>query len=326
MSDIKNLQKLFLDYLNDNPWDQAPSGLYEPVNYIMQLGGKRLRPALVLLAYTLFRDDVKKALPVAMAVEIFHNFTLVHDDIMDDAPLRRGMPTVHTKYNINTGILSGDVMLIDCYEYLLKVDAPHSVKQLVSIFNKVAIKVCEGQQYDMNFEKRTDVTIAEYVEMIKRKTAALIAGSLALGAGAAEASEENIRHLSSFGENIGIAFQMQDDYLDTFGDPQKVGKKTGGDIIQNKKTFLILRALELAEPPVKKRLEDYFNGTHVDEKEKVDQVTQILHELDIPALTLQFKQEYQDRAFRHLDALQGADPAGVETLRELSLSLIGREA
>ncbi|MEZ4994607.1 MAG: polyprenyl synthetase family protein [Saprospiraceae bacterium] len=326
MADIKKLQQLFLDYLEENPWNQAPSGLYEPVNYIMQLGGKRLRPVLVLLAYDLFRDDVKKALPVAMAVEIFHNFTLVHDDIMDAAPLRRGMPSVHTKYDINTGILSGDVMLIDCYEYLLKVNASQRLKQLVSIFNKVAIKVCEGQQYDIDFEKRTDVTIEEYVEMIKRKTATLIAGSLALGATTAEAPEEDIQHLSAFGENIGIAFQMQDDYLDTFGDPQKVGKKTGGDIIQNKKTFLILKAMALAAPAQRRQLETYFSGTHFDETEKVERVTLILHQLNIPKLTLQIKQQYQDEAFRHLDAIHAARPEGIATLRELSLSLIGREA
>lgn len=326
MSDIKNFQKLFLDYLEENPWNQTPTGLYEPVNYIMQLGGKRLRPVLVLLAYTLFKEDVKKALPVAMAVEVFHNFTLVHDDIMDDAPLRRGKPSVHTKYDLNTGILSGDVMLIDCYEYLLKMDAPQRVKQLVSIFNKVAIKVCEGQQYDIDFEKRNDVTIEEYVEMIKRKTAALISGSLALGAVAAGASESDVHHLSAFGENIGIAFQMQDDYLDTFGDPQKVGKKTGGDIIQNKKTFLILRALELAEPSVRRQLENYYSGTHFNEEEKVKEVSSLLRSLQIPEIALQVKQQYQDRAFEHLNAVQAPRETGIATLRELSLALIGREA
>lgn len=326
MSDIKSLQKLFLDYLAQNPWNQDPKGLYEPVDYIMQLGGKRLRPVLVLLAYSLFKDDVEKALPVAMAVEVFHNFTLVHDDIMDDAPLRRGQPSVHTKYDLNTGILSGDVMLIDCYEYLLKVDSPQRVKQLVSIFNKVAIKVCEGQQYDIDFEKRGDVTIEEYLEMIKRKTAALIAGSLALGATTAGASIQDVQHLSAFGENIGIAFQIQDDYLDTFGDPAKVGKKTGGDIVQNKKTILILRALELAEPPVQQQLLKLCSAADLHETEKVKQVTAILHTLGIPERTLRIKQQYQDIAFDHLNAVQAVNQKGIDTLRELSLSLIGREA
>lgn len=284
-----------------------------------------MRPVLALIAYALFAKDVKKALPIAMAVEIFHNFSLVHDDIMDQAPLRRGQPTVHTKYNVNTGILAGDVMLVYAYEYLLQIGEADKVQKLVSIFNKVAIRVCEGQQYDMNFEKRMNVTIGEYLEMIRGKTAALIAGSLALGAVAAGASADDVAHLEAFGENVGLAFQLQDDYLDTFGDPEKVGKKPGGDIIQNKKTFLVLRALELANPQQRSQLEHYLSGTGFDEQEKIDAVIRILRDLDIPGLTLALKVELQEEAFRHLEQVQ-AIAGDKELLRRLSLDLIGRDS
>lgn len=325
MSNVKSYQRLFLDYLQEEKWPEQPKELYEPVDYLMHLGGKRLRPVLALMAYALFAKDVDKALPVAMAVEIFHNFSLVHDDIMDEAPLRRGQPSVHTKYNINTGILSGDVMLIYTYEYLLKTADPLKINKMISVFNQVAIKVCEGQQYDMNFEKRNDVTIEEYLQMIRYKTAALIAGSLSLGAIAGGAQKEDVKNLEAFGENIGIAFQLQDDYLDTFGDPLKVGKKPGGDITQNKKTFLILRALELAAPSTRKQLESYMAGTDFGEKEKIEKVTGILRSLNIPTLTLALKQSYQDRAFQHLDQVK-TTYGSTQILRDLSLELIGRES
>lgn len=325
MQQVKSYQQLFLDYLHQEEWPAQPRELYEPVDYLMRLGGKRLRPVLTLMAYSLFAEKVEKALPAAMAVEVFHNFSLVHDDIMDEAPLRRGQPSVHVKYDINTGILSGDVMLIYVYEYLLRISDAEKIKKMVGVFNRVAIEVCEGQQYDMNFEKRNDVTIPEYLEMIRCKTAALIAGSLALGAIAGGAPAEDVEHLRAFGENIGIAFQLQDDYLDTFGNPEKVGKKPGGDIVQNKKTFLILRALELADPPRKQQLETYLSGTDFEERQKIEAVTQLLHDLDIPALTLAKKQSFQDQAFQHLQRVRSTH-TNTEILRELSLELIGRES
>jgi geranylgeranyl diphosphate synthase type II len=291
----------------------------------MHLGGKRLRPVLALMAYALFQKDVERALPAAMAVEIFHNFSLVHDDIMDEAPLRRGKPSVHTKYGLNSGILSGDVMLIYTYEYLLKIGDPEKIKKMVAVFNRVAIQVCEGQQYDMDFEKRSDVTIEEYIEMIRNKTAALISGSLALGAIAAGAPEADVKNLEAFGENIGLAFQLQDDYLDTFGDPEKVGKKAGGDIVQNKKTFLILRALEIAPPDQRQILENYMSSTDFDEQQKIRAVMQILQSLDIPAQILTRKQAYQDQAFQHLRKVNSTHQT-TQLLYELSLDLIGRES
>lgn len=325
MGNIKSYQDLFLNYLNQEAWPDTPQALYEPVDYLMHLGGKRLRPVLALMAYDLFKKDVETALPAAMAVEVFHNFSLVHDDIMDEAPLRRGKPSVHTKYDVNTGILSGDVMLIYTYEYLLKIGDPEKIKDMVAVFNRVAIKVCEGQQYDMNFEKRSDVTIAEYIEMIRFKTAALIAGSLALGAIAAGAPTADVKHLEAFGENIGLAFQLQDDYLDTFGDPQKVGKKAGGDIIQNKKTYLILRALELASPAQKQSLAHYMSSTSIDEQEKIRAVVSILQDLDIPSLTLSLKESYQERAFQHLSEVKTTHQS-TQLLYDLSMNLIGRES
>lgn len=325
MKEIRSFQELFQNYLEQVQWSQAPKELYEPVRYLMHLGGKRLRPLLTLIAYSLFAKDLKKALPVAMAVEIFHNFSLVHDDIMDNAPLRRGHPTVHTRYNINTAILSGDVMLVYCYEYLLALDDAEKIRKMVAIFNKAAIQVCEGQQYDMNFENRQDVTLPEYLNMIRGKTAALISASLALGAVAAGAPDADVAHLEAFGENIGIAFQLQDDYLDTFGEPEKVGKKPGGDIVQNKKTFLILRALESADADTRQRLIHLLNTPTTAEAEKISSVTEILHSLDIPALTLQRKQEFQQIAFHHLEQLS-SETAGKDLLRNLSLDLIGRES
>lgn len=325
MVNVKSFQELFLTYLKQEAWPDNPRALYEPVDYLMHLGGKRLRPVLALMAYNLFKKDVETALPAAMAVEVFHNFSLVHDDIMDEAPLRRGKPSVHTKYNINTGILSGDVMLIYTYEYLLKIGDPEKIKKMVAVFNQVAIKVCEGQQYDMDFEKRSDVTIREYIEMIRFKTAALIAGSLALGAIAAGAPEADVKHLEAFGENIGLAFQLQDDYLDTFGDPQKVGKKAGGDIVQNKKTYLVLRALELASPTQRKALEKYMSSTDFDEQEKIEAVTSILKDLDIPSRTLRLKENYQEQAFQHLREVQFTNQS-TQLLHDLSMDLIGRES
>lgn len=325
MVNVKSYQELFLDYLERESWPDTPKALYEPVDYLMHLGGKRLRPVLALMAYKLFQEDVEQALPAAMAVEVFHNFSLVHDDIMDEAPLRRGKPSVHTKYNINTGILSGDVMLIYTYEYLLKIGDPDKIKKMVAVFNRVAIRVCEGQQYDMDFETRSDVTIPEYIEMIRFKTAALISGSLALGAIAAGAPEADVRHLEAFGEYIGLAFQLQDDYLDTFGDPEKVGKKAGGDIVQNKKTYLILRALEIADDTQRNALNSYMSSTNFDEQEKIKAVIGILRELDIPALTLSLKESYQEKAFHHLDQVQYQNES-VALLRNLSMDLIGRES
>ncbi|MEZ5043918.1 MAG: polyprenyl synthetase family protein [Saprospiraceae bacterium] len=324
MPSINEFQKIFLDYLQDNAFEQAPQGLYQPVDYMMQLGGKRLRPVLVLLSYHLFRDDFRPALPVALAMEVFHNFSLVHDDIMDEAPLRRGQATVHHRYGLNTGILSGDVMLILCYKYLVKVENSALIPALVETFNEVAIKVCEGQQYDMDFETKEDVTIAAYLKMIEYKTAALIEGCMGMGGILAEAGAENIAHLKAFGRNIGLAFQMQDDILDTFGDPDKFGKKVGGDILNNKKTYLILKAYELAGEADRQRLKQWMRSTTESEAEKINAVTQLLIDLNIQDLAMEKMISYQETAFKHLAQVK-ASAEKKQILLNLAEALLVRE-
>ncbi len=318
-------QNAFEQYLEGQPFHFQPRGLYEPIGYIMGLGGKRLRPVLVLMGYHLFRDDYEKALPLAMAAEIFHNFTLVHDDIMDQAPLRRGKPTVHHQYGLNAGILSGDAMLIYAYEFLRRVENQAALSALLQAFNRVAVEVCEGQQYDIDFEKRQDVSIPEYLRMIELKTAALIGGSLELGAIAAGAAGREVENLAGFGRNIGIAFQLQDDILDTFGEAEKVGKKTGGDIVQNKKTFLILKALEIAGPEDRKALARHMSSSTDNEAEKIEAVTAILRSLNIPTLAAEVMESYREQAFNHLQAVQ-APEGRKEELRQLALSLMQRQA
>jgi geranylgeranyl diphosphate synthase type II len=293
-------QQDFLRFLSNNPFRKEPVALYEPVDYIMQLGGKRLRPAVLLAACHLFTEDYHKALPAAMAVEVFHNFSLVHDDIMDAAPLRRGKATVHQKWNVNTGILSGDVMLIEAYRYLQKVDNDSLLPELLAIFNQTAIEVCEGQQYDIDFETRSDVRIEEYLKMIELKTAVLFAGALKMGALIGGASSADADRLYDFGRYLGVAFQLQDDLLDTFGDPEKFGKKVGGDIALNKKTFLYLKALEVADPQGRATLRDWYADRDMDEEEKIAGVRKLFEALGIPAHTRRLIDEYQDSAFHHL--------------------------
>lgn len=324
MPELSEFQADFLQYMKANSFSKAPKGLYEPVDYIMQLGGKRLRPVLVLMAYQLFEEAYDEALPVSMAVEVFHNFSLVHDDIMDAAPLRRGKPTVHHRYGLNTGILSGDVMLILCYEYLLKVEKRHLVADLVAVFNEMAVKVCEGQQYDMDFETRKDVTIPAYLTMIEYKTAALIECCLALGAILAEAGSDNVDHLRAFGRNIGLAFQMQDDILDTFGDPEKFGKKVGGDILNNKKTFLVLKAMELASAEDQKALDTWMETTEVNEEEKITAVRALFRKWKVHELAAEKMDQYQKTAFEHLHQVQ-APAAKKQLLFDLADQLLVRE-
>jgi geranylgeranyl diphosphate synthase, type II len=300
---IESYYKAFEAYRAQHPFDGEPRALYTPVNYIMELGGKRLRPILALMGYELFNPNYAAALPLAYAIEIFHNFSLVHDDIMDAAPLRRGQATVHTKWNPNTAILSGDVMLIYAYDYLLRLDAPSRIAEIVRVFNRVAREVCEGQQMDMDFETRQDVSIPEYLRMIELKTSVLIAGALEMAGLAAGANAEDVKHLYEFGRNVGIAFQLQDDILDTFGDPEAVGKQIGGDIVQNKKTYLILKALEIGSVADRQKLEAWMNTPTTDAPAKIAQVKSLLQELDIQNLAQQRKQEFQDLAFEHLHAL-----------------------
>lgn len=300
---IHQYQEQFLDYLNRQNILKQPQNLYEPIDYILRLGGKRMRPVLTLMAAEVFDCSYKEALPAAMAVEVFHNFSLVHDDIMDDAPLRRGKETVHEKWNLNAGILSGDAMLILAYQYFEQY-RPEIFRDLAKLFSKTALEVCEGQQWDVDFENRDDVTIPEYLKMIEYKTAVLVGAAMKMGAIVAEASEENAQSIYDFGLNLGIAFQLQDDYLDVFGDPMTFGKQIGGDIIENKKTYLYLKAMGSAQQTEADQLQHLYSIQPSDNREKIDSVAQIFNETGASEATQNAIREYTLRAFETLEKMQ----------------------
>lgn len=300
--DILHYQKEFLSYLESKEWVREPKNLYEPIDYILQLGGKRMRPILTLMAADIFSGEFKKALPAALAVEVFHNFTLVHDDIMDDAPLRRGKETVHEKWDTSTGILSGDAMLILAYQYFENYD-PEVFQKLAKLFSKTALEVCDGQQLDVDFETRKNVSIDEYMNMIRLKTSVLVAAALKMGAIVANTNDENADLIYDFGLNLGLAFQLQDDYLDTFGDPETFGKQVGGDIIENKKTFLYLKALEVADKETAKKLKYFYKRKRKDNTIKVTEVTRIFQIFDIPLLISEEIKSYTQKAFDTLDKM-----------------------
>lgn len=297
--DLTSYQKEFLHYLEEKDWVREPKNLYEPIDYILQLSGKRIRPILTLMSADILSGDYKKAFPAALAVEVFHNFTLVHDDIMDDAPLRRGKKTVHEKWNLNTGILSGDAMLILAYQYFENYE-PATFQKLAKLFSQTALEVCDGQQLDIDFETRNDVTIEEYINMIRLKTSVLVAAALKMGAIVAEASDKDADLLYEYGLNLGLAFQLQDDYLDTFGDPETFGKQVGGDIIENKKTYLYLKALELADTNDKQKLEFFYQQKLKDNSIKVDEVKRIFERCDIPSSIQKLIQDYTTLSFDSL--------------------------
>lgn len=324
MLNTENLRDLFLSYLKENHIKRPPEKLYQPVNYIMELGGKRMRPVMLLMAYQLFANEVEKALPAAYAIEMFHNFSLVHDDIMDEAPLRRGKPTVHKAFDMNTGILSGDVMLILAYDYLMKTEVAEKRLELVQLFNAMSIKVCEGQQMDMDFETRSEVSIEEYLRMISYKTAALLAGGMKMGAIIADAGADNAQLVYEFAWNIGIAFQLQDDILDTYGDPEKFGKKVGGDIVQNKKTYLVLRALELADSVTRTHLTEIMNTPTKDELAKIKTVKGLFNKLNIRREAEYLKNKYQSNAFQALERLDSNEERKAPLI-EMASQLIGRD-
>ncbi|SNR14285.1 polyprenyl synthetase family protein [Tenacibaculum jejuense] len=306
--ELSKYQQSFLSYLQDQDFNREPKNLYEPVDYILQLGGKRLRPILTLIACDIISGSFEKALPAAMAVETFHNFTLVHDDIMDEAPLRRGKETVHHKWDINTGILSGDAMLILAYQYFENYE-PIIFQKLAKLFSKTAIEVCDGQQLDVDFETRNDVTIDEYINMITLKTSVLVGAALKMGAIVAQSSDEQAEELYNFGVNLGIAFQLQDDYLDTFGNPETFGKQIGGDIIENKKTYLYLKCLEVANTEDAEKLKFFFNQKLEDNSVKVSEVTRIFEQNDIPNLIQGLIKEYTKKSFENLNRLNISESA-----------------
>ena len=274
---------------------KEPRHLYTPIDYILSLGGKRLRPVLTLMTCDFFEEDYKKALPAAMAVELFHNFSLIHDDIMDEAPLRRGKETVHKKWDINTGILSGDAMLILAYQYFESYE-PHLFQELAKLFSKTALEVCEGQQYDVDFEDRNDVTVEEYLKMIEFKTAVLLGAAMKMGAMVAHATEKNKEGIYDFGRNLGIAFQLQDDYLDAFGNPETFGKQVGGDILANKKTYLYLTAIQYASEKETAVLKNLFQTKNETAAQKVELATTIFKSLEAVSLSANKKEKLYEFA------------------------------
>lgn len=292
----------FEEYLKERIKVKEPKNLYNPIKYILGLGGKKLRPVLALLSADAFGVDFKKALDVALAIEIFHNFTLIHDDIMDDAPLRRGKVTVHEKWDINTGILSGDAMLILAYQQLESYE-PKVFKKLTQLFSKTGVEVCEGQQLDIDFETRNDVSIDEYLQMITLKTSVLVASTLEMGAIIAKTSNEEAQKIHDFGLNLGVAFQLQDDYLDAFGNPETFGKQVGGDIIENKKTYLYLTALEKCNPSEKKRLEELFSLKLDDNQQKIEEVKFIFNSSKASDETRFTIKKHTQQAFEILETI-----------------------
>ena len=303
MQHISSYQEAFIEYLNAYVELKEPKNLYEPVNYILQLGGKRLRPVLTLMTAEIFDCDYKQALDAALSVEVFHNFSLVHDDIMDDAPLRRGQTTVHEKWDLNTGILSGDAMLIMAYQ-LFENYEPKQFLDLAKLFSKTALQVCEGQQYDVDFETREDVTVLEYLKMIEYKTAVLVGAAMKMGAIVANASQDCQDSIYNFGRHLGIAFQLQDDYLDAFGDPKTFGKQVGGDIIENKKTYLYLKALDFSNSEDKLQLERLYSVSPNDPSDKIETVKQLFVSSGSAEATKREIENYTKNAFSVLDSLK----------------------
>jgi geranylgeranyl diphosphate synthase, type II len=324
MSSLAQYQNWIELEIQRQKFDKQPSSLYEPIRYLMSLGGKRLRPMLTMLSYSLFKDDAKSIVPFAVAVEAFHNFTLMHDDIMDKAPLRRGRPTVHKKWNVNTAILSGDVMLVKVYEMFSKLE-PAKLKSVLQIFNKCAADVCEGQQWDMEFETTTNVAASQYLEMIRLKTAVLLGFSLELGAILADAREPNRKALRDFGINIGLGFQLKDDLLDAYADPDKFGKQVGGDIIANKKTYLLIQALEKTSGKNKKQLVHWTSGNRFNKKEKIVAVKSIYDAAKIPQATEKKIAHYFNKGFKSLQQLECADDKK-QVLKIFTEALIERQS
>lgn len=300
MQNIINYREALIQQMDKLSFDKKPTNLYAPLSYFLSLGGKKTRPTLTLMGCSLFGKPGIKALNAAIAVELFHNFSLIHDDIMDDAPLRRGSKTVHEKWNINTAILSGDVLFVKAYQYLANNEAQY-LPDLLAVFSKTAVEVCEGQQLDMDFETRNDVSIEEYIEMIRLKTSVLLGGALQLGAIIGEADKEQQQHIYEFGEKIGIAFQLQDDYLDLFGNAENFGKQIGGDIIANKKTFLLLKSFEMSNETQRERLNEMLNMA--DGTKKVETAISIFKEIGVDKVAKKLMDKYYSEAKTALDKI-----------------------
>lgn len=322
MQTIKTYQETFLNFLSNKVQTSEPDNLYAPIHYILQLGGKRLRPVLTLLTTDIFGGKPESALDAALAIEVFHNFTLIHDDIMDDAPLRRGEQTVHEKWDLNTGILSGDAMLIMAYQFF-EGYSKTEFKDLVQLFSQTALEVCEGQQYDIDFETRSDVTIEEYLKMIEFKTAVLVAAAMKMGAIIANASIADQESIYQFGRHLGIAFQLQDDYLDAFGNPETFGKQVGGDILENKKTYLYLKAIEKATESQKEELLKLFSLDDSTD-DKVSKVKALFVATRADVEIKKAIETYTLKAFSILDGLNVAT-SKKQILKEFGENLMNRK-
>lgn len=320
MQSFELLSQKFALHFEQPHFPNEPSSLYQPNHYFLQLGGKRIRPVLCLMGNELFDEINPDAWHVATAIELFHNFTLIHDDIMDKAPLRRGNETVHAKFGENTALLAGDVMLVAAYDSLNKVNTSY-IRSIIALFNKTASEVCEGQQLDMDFEKTDNVSLDDYLHMIELKTSVLLAASLKMGSIMGGASQRNQNLLYEFGKKLGIAFQIQDDYLDAFGDPKKFGKLPGGDIKANKKTFLLVQALSVASDSQKKELKKLIEGNA---KDKTEKVLQLFHDCKVNEWALQLKNKYLDEAFAHLEDVAVLSKRK-EALQEMAKFLVQRE-
>ena len=322
MYTIADLQKIVEQELSRQAFVVEPKGLYQPIEYVMGMGGKRIRPTLCLAACHLFSDDISSALRPGLSLEIFHNFTLLHDDIMDKAAVRRNQATVHKKWDDNTAILSGDAMLIKAYQYASDTDGRY-LKEVLDLFSRTAIEVCEGQLYDMEFEKRNDVTVNEYLNMIRLKTAVLLAASLKTGAIIGGANKKDADLLYEFGENIGLAFQLQDDFLDVYGNIETFGKTIGGDIIANKKTFLLINALHLATGDLQNNLQKWIRAKFFDHAKKIEAVRDIYNELKVDELAGNKMNFYFDKAMSALNRVNGRESMRNE-LCKFALKLIKR--
>jgi geranylgeranyl diphosphate synthase type II len=316
------LSSLINDFLGQASYARPPQGLYDPIEYVLSLGGKRIRPVLMMLAYLLYKEDPRDILPQAAGIETYHNYTLLHDDLMDRADMRRGHLTVHKKWDDNTAILSGDAMLVLAYQWMAQCDARH-LGPVMSVFSQTALEICEGQQWDMEFETRTDVSIAEYIEMIRLKTSVLLAAALKIGALLADAPEADAQRLYDFGVSMGLAFQLQDDLLDVYGDPKVFGKRIGGDIVCNKKTFMLLTALQKASDAQRAELDDWMARRDFDAAEKIQAVTRIYDALGIAPLCHERIEAYYAQALQHLEAV-GVPAARREALEAMARKLMNR--
>ena len=318
-NEISEIVNIELEKLS---WSKEPQGLYSPIQYVMSLGGKRIRPALTLMSCNIFSDDFSQAIAPALGLEVFHNFTLLHDDIMDKAPIRRGKDTVHIKWNDNTAILSGDVMQIEAFKLMTL--APDIVlKEVLNLFTQTAAEICEGQQYDTEFEQRNEVAAEEYIEMIRLKTAVLLGCALKTGAIIGGANSSDAQHLYDFGINVGLAFQLKDDLLDVYGDEEKFGKKIGGDILSNKKTYLLIQALKNANPNQKEQLNYWLEQINFNPEKKIKDITDLFNSIGVKKICEEIMTDYYCKAVANLENVQ-VESSKKEELRNLAEKLMSR--